>query len=31
MEYIIKHPEEAFEVMERHVPGLMNSLIARVR
>jgi methyltransferase (TIGR00027 family) len=31
VEYAIKHPEEAFEVMERHVPGLMNSLIARVR
>ena len=31
LEYVIEHPEEAFEVMEKHVPGLMNSLITRVR
>jgi methyltransferase (TIGR00027 family) len=31
LEYATKHPEKAFGVMERHVPGLRNSLLARVK
>lgn len=31
LEYATKHSHEALEVMERHVPGLRNSLLARVR
>lgn len=31
LEYATKYSHEALEVMERHVPGLRNSLLARVR